>query len=150
MRSNGKPAPLDWYGHNPFTRRFPDLSDHGYAGIPARVTSVTSTSFTANSATCIAPTTSAFRKSGPKLWLSESTSSSDRGNHAFSFYVSRREQAKWLTAAYRIADCSPFVAGLGWFNLLDEPPSVPDGLTTGLMTWDGRPKSAYYAYKRAP
>ena len=91
-----------------------------------------------------------FRKSGPKLWLSESTVPSDRGNHAFSFYVSRREQAKWLTAAYRIADCSPFVAGLGWFNLLDEPPSVPDGLTTGLMTWDGRPKSAYYAYKRAP
>ena len=43
-----------------------------------------------------------------------------------------------MTAAYGIAHRSPFIAGLGWFSLLDEPPSVPDGLTTGLMTWDGQ------------
>ena len=147
---NGKPAPLDWYGHNPFTRRFPDLSDHGYAGYPGARDIGDIDLFHRELSDLYRPHYKRFRKSGPKLWLSEFTISSDRGNHAFNFYVSRRTQARWLTAAYRIANRSPFVAGLGWFNLLDEPPSVPDGLTTGLMTWDGRPKPAYYAYKRAP
>ena len=31
---NGRPAPLDEWGHNPFTRRFPDLSRTGYRGYP--------------------------------------------------------------------------------------------------------------------
>lgn len=43
-----------------------------------------------------------------------------------------------------------YVAALGWFNLMDEPPSVPWGLTTGLIDGNSRPKPAYYAYKRAP
>jgi hypothetical protein len=44
----------------------------------------------------------------------------------------------------------PFVVGLGWFNLLDQPPSIPLHLTTGLMTWNAKPKPAFYAYQKAP
>ena len=91
----------------------------------------------------------AFRRRGPRLWLSEFTVSSDRPNRDFDFYVSRSAQARWLTAAYRIARREPYVAGLGWIGLLDEPPSVPRSVTFGLMTSDGKPKPAYYAYKRA-
>jgi hypothetical protein len=42
-----------------------------------------------------------------------------------------------------------YVAGLGWFNLHDEPVSVPNGLTTGLMTYEGVRKPAYFSYRRA-
>ena len=87
---NGKPAPLDWYGHNPFTRRFPDLSDHGYAGYPGARDIGDIDLFHRELRALYRPQYKRFRKSGPKLWLCEFTISSDRGNHAFSFYVSRR------------------------------------------------------------
>ncbi len=43
-----------------------------------------------------------------------------------------------------------YVVGLGWFELLDEPPTVPGYLTEGLMTFEGVPKPAFYAYQHAP
>jgi hypothetical protein len=33
-------------------------------------------------------------------------------------------------------------------TLLDESASQPSGTTTGLMTWEGERKPAYFAYKR--
>ena len=57
------------------------------------------------------------------LWLSEFTISSDHNNRAFNFAVSRTQQARWLTAAFRLANSVNYVAGMGWFNLLDDPPT---------------------------
>ncbi len=68
---------------------------------------------------------------GAGLWLSEYTVQSDRNSRAFSFHVSREQQAQWLQRAYEIADDNDFVYTMGWFNLLDEPTSVEFGLTTG-------------------
>ena len=145
-----KPAPLDLYGHNPFTRRFPDLSDHGYAGYPgARDFGDIDLFYRELHALYRPHYPRKFGRHGPRLWLSEFTISSDRGNRAFGFYVSRRDQARWLTAAYRIARSSPFVAGLGWIGLLDDPVTREGGLTTGLMTYKGKRKPAYFAYRRA-
>jgi len=62
--------------------------------------------------------------------------------------VTRKRQARWLTAAFALASSVNYVAGLGWYDLLDEPPSAL-GLTQGLMTWNLQPKSAFYAYERA-
>jgi hypothetical protein len=146
---SGKPPPLDLYGHNPFTRRFPDITDHGYAGYPGARDIGDIDLFYRELRGIYRGQYPKFRRRGPRLWLSEFTISSDRGNNSFVFYVSRRDQARWLRAAYRIAHRSPFVAGLGWFELLDQPPSIPNGRTNGLMTWDGQPKPAYFAYKRA-
>jgi hypothetical protein len=84
-----------------------------------------------------------------RLWSSEFTISSDRGNRVFREYVSRANQARWLRAAFRIARRSPWIAGMGWFNLHDDPKGMPGGLTTGLMTYEGKRKPAYYAYRRA-
>ena len=146
---NGKPPPLDWWGHNPFTRRFPRLGYYGsYPGYAGRDMSDIDM-FAKEIRRTYRNTYRSLRRRPPSLWLSEFTVSSDRPNWAFDFAVSRREQARWLTVAYRIARRSPFVAGLGWFALLDEPPSVPRAAAWGLMTHDGRAKPAFHAYRRA-
>jgi hypothetical protein len=83
------------------------------------------------------------------LWLSEFTVSSNHRNRAFSFAVSRAAQARWLTAAYTLAGSVPYVAGLGWFNLIDQSPPTRSSLTNGLLTASGRPKPAFWAYLHA-
>jgi hypothetical protein len=137
---NGRPPRLDWFGHNPFTTRFPNLRRPVYHKGLRDFSDID---------TYVKEVRRAYRRTGrrPRLWLSEFTVSSDRDNKAFNFHVSRRQQARWLTAAYRIARRTPYVAGLGWFKLLDEPDD--DGLTTGLMTAKGKRKPAFYAYRRA-
>ena len=134
----GKRPRLDWYGHNPYGQRFPDLSgprdSRGFRDI-------------ADLDTFIKEIRRAFPKR-TRLWIAEFTVSSDRSNRAFGFFVSREEQARWVAAAYRIAR-KPWIAGLSWFNLHDEPATQGDGLTTGLMTYEGERKPAFDAYRRA-
>lgn len=146
---SGKPPPLDWYGHNPFSPRFPDLRHRGFRGYPGGRDISDIDTFAQEVRRSYRGRYRAFRRRGPRLWLSEYTISSDRGNTDFSFYVSRSEQARWLSAAYRIACREPYIAGLGWIGLLDAPASEPRGVTFGLMTHRGQRKPAYYAYKRA-
>jgi len=63
--------------------------------------------------------------------------------------VSRRGQARWLSAAYKIARRARYVAGLGCWKLLDDPPG-PTSAPAGLLTFDGSErKPSYGAYKRA-
>jgi hypothetical protein len=146
---NGKPPPLDEYGHNPFTRRLPDLRRRGYAGYPgARDLSDVDT-FAQEIHRTYRRSYRRFARRGPKLWLSEFTVSSDRPNRAFAFAVSRREQALWLRRAYGIAARNAWISGLGWFGLLDDPVTEQGGLTTGLMTYEGVRKPAYFAYRDA-
>jgi polysaccharide biosynthesis protein PslG len=147
---NGKPAPLDWYGHNPFSFRFPILRYPPRPEAPAARDFSDLDTFYRELRRIYRGEYPRFRRRGPKLWISEFTISSDRGNHDFNTYVTRRQQARWLSTAYQVAEKTPYIAALGWFNLMDEPPTVPWGLTTGLLTWDGKPKPAYHAYRRAP
>ena len=72
---------------------------------------------------------------------------SDHASSAFSFFVSRKQQASWLSAAYGIAHRASYVAGLGRYELLDT--RAPYHLTGGLMTAGGKRKPAWYAYQRA-
>jgi hypothetical protein len=137
---NGKPPPLDYYGHNPFSIRFPNLKQPPYYPGGRDINDID---------TLETQLQSTYGHTVP-LWLSEFTVSSGRPNKAFAFAVSRAEQAKWLTAAFKLANSVDYVAGMGWFDLLDQPPSVHNGLTTGLMTWKLRPKPAFYAYEHAP
>ena len=136
----GRPPRLDWFGHNPFTTRFPDLRKRPYVRGLRDFSDID---------TLVGEVRRAYRPLNrrPRLWLSEFCVSSDRDNRSFNFHVSRRAQARWLKAAYRIAARTGYVAGLGWFKLLDEPQR--NGLTTGLLTADGRRKPAFHAYRRA-
>jgi hypothetical protein len=134
---NGKPPPLDYYGHNAFGRRYPNLSENPYFPGGRDINDID---------TLESQLVHTYHHP-VKLWLSEFTISSDHNNRAFDFHVSRKEQAKWVTAAYKLVDSVNYVAGLGWFSLLDEPPTIGGHLTTGLMTWDAHPKPAFYAYE---
>lgn len=136
---DGKPPPLDYYGHNPFSRRFPDLSQNPYFPGGRDINDID---------TLEAQLRNTYHRR-VDLWLSEFTVSSNHANRAFAFSVSRKQQAKWLTAAYGLAGSVPYVAGLGWFNLLDQAPPSPQSLTSGLLTWNLKPKPAYWAYMRA-
>jgi len=187
---NGRRPRLDWYGHNPFGRRFPRLRDNtgrGSTRYLRDINDIDTLSREVARAYLRYGTRVAWRHGrrvrvryrlpSPRLWLSEWSISSDHSNRAFSFYVSRKEQARWLAAAYKMVRPLRYVAGLGWFDLTDDPkkgdmvtggtpPSCvllvctpgsggthtqqrDDGLTTGLMTYDDELKPAFYAFQRA-
>jgi hypothetical protein len=136
---NGKPPPLDYYGHNPFSIRFPQAGLQPYYPGGRDID---------DTATLEAQLASIYHRQVP-LWMSEFTVSSDHPNRAFALAVTRKQQASWVTAAFKLVNSYPFVAGLGWFELLDEAPPGPQALTNGLMTWNLLPKQAFYAYQHA-
>jgi hypothetical protein len=140
---DGAPPRLDYYGHNPYSTRFPKL-EAPYAPGVRDIDDIE---------TLHDELAAAYRHrpgGTPKLWLSEFSISSDKPSRAFDYFVSRPVQAKWVTAAFKLVDSVPYVAGLGWYELLDEPSTVPGYLTEGLLTANGTPKPAFSAYARAP
>jgi hypothetical protein len=136
---NGKPPRLDWFGHNPYPFRFPNLREFartdGYRDI-------------SDLDTFGQQLRTAYGKKA-KFWLSEFYIQSDKASREFLINVSRTEQARWLAAAYRIADDLPQVAGLGWFKLLDDP-EARGSVNRGLLTSSGARKPAYDAFRDAP
>jgi hypothetical protein len=139
---DGRPPRLDWFGHNPFPFRFPNLREEPVGGGFRDISDLDT--FSAQ----------LWRTYGkhraPKLWLSEYTVQSDKGSSTFELFVSQAEQARWLTASYGIADrLAPGVAGLGWFQLADQP-EKEGGANWGLLNTDGARKPAWEAYRLAP
>lgn len=137
---NGRPPRMDLWGHNPFDSRFPRLKDRplgkfrGFNDLD----------------TLHAEIKAAYRparRKSPKLWLSEWTIPSDRPLALFSgFFVSRREQAVRLKAAFEIARRSGFVAGFGWFTLSDQT-TEEGGAGWGLLDANGGKKPAFAAFQ---
>jgi hypothetical protein len=141
---NGRPPRLDLYGHNPFTKRRPVLSGpalgHGFADFA--------------DLDLLARWVDRWlaRPRGKrhiKLFLSELFWPTDHPNHEFDFWVERWRAAAWLTDALRVTRRWSRVYTLGWFSLYDDPPN-PEGdeVNRGLLTYRGRKKPAYFAYKR--
>lgn len=138
---NGRPPRLDMYGHNPFTARRPALKKgplpDGFADF-------------SDLDTLVRWIDRAYRplRKRPKLFLSEFFVPTDHPNHEFNFYVSRKTQANWLTAALRIVRRWPRIYTFGWFELYDEAPRPGgDEVNRGLIDIEGRKKRSYYAYK---
>ena len=140
---DGRPPRMDLWGHNPFDGRFPNLADEpigrfrGFNDIDTYYREIR-----------------AYYRQGhrkvPRLWLSEWTVISDKPSRIFlHFYVTAPEQARWLRAAFAIARRTPYVAAMGWFTLLDEPPA-PGSANWGLMNSDGTPKPSFTAFKNVP
>jgi len=140
---NGRPPRLDWYGHNAFSTRFPNLRKKVYVKGIRDINDLDTLHNQLKRVYRGHPT--------PPIWVSEFTVSSDRPNRAFNFAVSRAQQARWVTAAYRLVNSVSYVAGLGWFNLQDElDDDTGRSLTTGLIAIDGIRKPAFQAFARAP
>ncbi len=161
---DGQPPRMDYYGHNPYSARFPKAGEQprpGYSHL------VSYEEFLKKKKHKLEPgaerdiddiatmhkelaTIYKHRPGGaPKLWLSEFSISSEGPTRAFNFFVSDAEQAVWLTAAYKLVDSTSSVAGLGWYDLVDEPASVKGHLTEGLLTESGTHKPAFSAYAHA-
>jgi hypothetical protein len=137
---SGEPPRLDWYGHNPYPFRFPDIRKPPYHGGWRDLSDLD---------TLADDVDRAYRSRGerPRLWLSEFTVQSDHTSTIFKAFVSRPSQARWLTAGYQAAANVPQVEGLGWFALLDQA-GGPLAAHWGLMTSDGRTKKpAFRAYE---
>lgn len=140
---NGRPPRLDLWGHNPFDGRFPDLGDEPigrFRGLN-------------DIDTLFREVRAAYRQGHrrvPRLWLSEWTIVSDHRSRVFAgVHVSRREQARRLRAAFSLVRRTPYVVGLGWFSLLDEP-TARGSAAWGLMQADGTRKPSFAAYKHLP
>jgi hypothetical protein len=138
--ADGRPPRMDYYGHNPYSIRYPDLAKKPISTQVCDINDID---------TLEQRLAGIYRAHTPKLWLSE-FGISDAPNPSFDYYVSRRVQARWVTAAFRLVNSVPYVAAMGWYELLDEPSSSRGRLSEGLMTASGRPKPAFYAYATAP
>ncbi len=137
---DGRAPRLDWFGHNPFPFRAPNLRDGPLAGGFRDI---------GDTDTLSAEVRRTYGRRVP-LWLSEYTIQSDRGSIVFATFVSRALQAQYVTRGFAIADeLGPAVAGLGWLALLDEPPSA-DSANWGLLTYAQERKPAFEAMLRAP
>jgi len=137
---SGQPPRLDWYGHNPYPFRFPDIHAGPIRGGWRDLSDLD---------TLADEVDRAYRGRGvrPRLWLSEFTVQSDHTSAVFEAFVSQASQARWLTAGYETADQVPQVEGLGWFTLLDQAGGA-DAAHWGLLTSDGRTrKPAFHAYR---
>ena len=141
---NGKPPRLDLYGHNPFGKRRPRLRGlsigHGFADF--------------NDLDVLAGWVDRWlaRPRGKRrinLFLSEMFWPTDHVNHEFDFWVTRKTAASWLTDALRITRRWSRIYTFGWFALYDDPPNGRgDEVNRGLLTYRGKKKPAYFAYKR--
>jgi hypothetical protein len=143
---NGKPPRLDMYGHNAFSTRIPRLADKPFTNGNYDFSDLDT--MEAQLRDTYRHAYAKFRRRGPRIWVSEFTIQADHGSQDFNFFVSKQNQARWITAAFREAGKTSYVAGVGWLGLLDEP-IAPFNRTTGLLTYDLQRKPAYFAYQRA-
>ena len=162
-----RPPRVDWWGHNPFEARFPNIAlnpsgkfrglndvdtlhkelKRAYVGKKKKKKG--KRKYAAGSAKKKKKKKKRKRKT-PRIWLSEWTVLSDHPTTLFlGYYVSRQEQANWVSAAYSMADKIPYVQGLGWYRL-DDQPAGNDSAAWGLMTYAGERKPSFYAYDSVP
>lgn len=143
---NGRPPRMDMFGHNPFGYRRPDLSK-GEINPGSGISDFCDLD---NLAQYVDRYLSRAGRNPHKLklFLSEWFVPTDHSNFEFNYWVSRKTAKNWLAAALKITRDWKRVYTLGWFELYDE---VPNGEGTevnrGLLTYDGKKKPAYFAYK---
>jgi hypothetical protein len=170
---NGKPPHMDWYGHNPFEQRFPDIRAkpikqlRGVSDLDTlwgevkrhyqrRVRNKKRPACRVRRYAKRHPRRCFRRrwiyKTGrpTQLWLSEWGIQTDRASYIFPYFVSRARQVDYLKAAFALARSLPYVKGMGWYQLIDYPPTPSNNPTWGLLEYDGDPKPVFDAYKSLP
>jgi hypothetical protein len=140
---SGRRPRMDLYGHNPFTLRTPRLSRTPSAYGHADFSDLDTLAHWLDG--------HGYRdRRGRRLrlFLSELSIPTDHANFEFNFWVTRETQARWLRAALRITRRWRRIYTLGYLGLYDDPPR-PDGreVNRGLITFDGRRKPAYRAFR---
>lgn len=141
---NGKRPRMDYYGHNPFTNRYPRLSQpplgDGYADFGDLDT--------------LAKTIDRYlgrRPDGRRIpiFISELCLPTDHANWEFNFHLDRPTQARWLAQALRVSRTWPRLVTLGYLGLYDFPVRpAGDQVESGLITRSGVRKPAFRAFAR--
>jgi hypothetical protein len=163
-----RPPRLDWWGHNPFEGRFPDIRQPALNNLIGLSDADTMHKLLKKAYLgkkkkkhkkhhrSAAQTSKKHKKHKkkrrhtPPIWYSEWSVLSGHPAHLFlGFYVSDQEQAQWLSAAYQLANHTGYVRGLGWYRLDDEPEAAGSA-NWGLQTYTGQRKASFGAYQAAP
>jgi hypothetical protein len=141
---NGRPPRMDLYGHNPLSARRPSLRRHRFKAALADFGDLD------DLARWVDRWLGRPRgKARMKLFLSEYFLPTEHTNRETNFWVSRKVQASWLSAALRITRSWSRIYTLGWLSLYDDPrQSDHQEVNRGLLTSRGRKKPSYGAYKR--
>jgi hypothetical protein len=143
---NGRPPRMDLYGQNPFGYRRPVLS----ADQMNPEGGVADFSDLDVVAEYIDRYLSRAGRNPQKLrlFLSEYFVPTDHPNFEFNYWVSRQTAKSWLADALKITRSWHRIYTLGWFELYDEAPNDEGTeVNRGLLTYQGHPKPAYYAFK---
>jgi hypothetical protein len=133
---DGKPPRMDMYGHNPFSFREPNFSN------PSSPRQEVDFSDLRRLARLVQRNLGRPRHHHLKLFISEWTVPTNV-DYEFSFYVDPTVQARWITAALRLARGWSELYDVGWIHLYDEPP-ISSG---GLLYASGAKKPGYFAWK---
>lgn len=152
MKRKGRMPRMDLWGHNPFDSRAPRIADKPIKHF--RGLNDVDTLWNEIKAAYRRGKGKGRKSKGVKapkgLFLSEWTLPTDHPAPVFGdrFFVTRAEQAKRITAAFKMVNKLKYVKALGYFTLLDQP-----GANTnhwGLITSDGVRKPGFSAYAAAP
>jgi hypothetical protein len=133
---DGRPPRMDMYGHNPFSFREPNFAN------PPSPDQTVDFSDLRRLAQLVERDLGRPRHRHLKLFISEWTVPTNVDNE-FGFYVDPTVQARWITAALRLAGGWPELYDVGWIHLYDEP-SISAG---GLLYANGAKKPGYFAWK---
>jgi hypothetical protein len=151
-----RPPRMDYWGHNPFEGRPPNLKKKPIGKF--RGLNDVDTLYREIQAAYGVKTKAKGKKARvskklrvPKLWLSEWTVLSEASPNLFGgFHVTPQQQASYITSAYRMLKKVKYVKALGWYRLEDEPDNGHMGAAWGLLTSDGARKPSFDAYAAAP
>lgn len=132
---NGKMPRMDLYGHNPFTFRIPDLNDRPSPRGRVDFSDLGRLAKTLDHY---------YPGKRLKLFLSEWGVPTDHKDAEVWFFVSRREQVKWIKAALKIVRNFGRIYTLGWVHPFDLPQL---SIWSGLLDSSGNPKPGYYAFR---
>lgn len=134
---NGRMPRMDLWGHNPFTFRIPKLrsrpSPKGRVDFSdlKRLTKKLDRYYPG--------------KKKLKLFLSEFGIPGGGSKDAeLGFGLSLKTQVKWIKAAFKYQKSLKRIYTLGWVHPFDRPDF---GITTGLLTADGKRKPGYFAFR---
>ena len=135
---NGQRPRMDMWGHNPFSRRVPKLSDDPLIGGYIDFSSLDD---------FVRVLDRAYPRK-LRLFLSEFTVPTGHKNWLFNFFEPEQTAANWLRAALRVSRGWNRIAALGWYQLYDEPArSTGDETLYGLIAQNGRRKPAFAVFQ---
>jgi hypothetical protein len=140
---NGKPPHMDFYGHNPYSPRKPDLSKQPKAYGTADFSDLDTLGHWIDRYLGRRPNGRKIR-----IWVAEYNLCTDHANHLFYWWGNKQDQAAYARAALRITRSFQRIYTMGWYALHDESPrSDGQEANFGLLTYQDIKKPAYWAYK---